>query len=75
VFGFIEYPYFINPPTLRFANYDAIELELDFQENNIKGGDKIIKPKYYQLFYKVIAINQTTFDIYFYIKDENACVM
>eukprot|EP00102_Acyrthosiphon_pisum_P025257 XP_016662467.1 PREDICTED: uncharacterized protein LOC100570133 [Acyrthosiphon pisum] len=47
-----KYPYFINPPTLRFANYDAIELELDFQENNIKGGDKIIKPKYYQLFYK-----------------------
>jgi len=57
MFVFIEYPYFINPPTLRFANYDAIELELDFQENNIKGGDKFIKPKYYQLFYKVIAIN------------------
>ena len=57
MFGFIEYPYFINPPTLRFSNYDAIELELDFQENNIEGGDTIIKPKYYQLLYKVIAIN------------------
>jgi len=57
VFDFIEYLYCINPPTLRFANYDAIELELDFQENNIEGGDRIIKPKYYQLFYKVIAIN------------------
>jgi len=57
VFYFIEYPYFKNPPTLRFSNYDAIELELDFQENNIIGGYKIIKPKYYQLFYKVITIN------------------
>jgi len=57
VFYFIEYPYLINPPALRVANYDAIELELDFQENNIKGGDKIIMPKYYQLFYKVIALN------------------
>ncbi|XP_008186132.1 uncharacterized protein LOC100169299 [Acyrthosiphon pisum] len=52
-----KYPYFINPPTLRFADYDTIELELDFQENNIKGGDKIIKPKYYQLFYKSLIEN------------------
>ncbi|XP_060872332.1 LOW QUALITY PROTEIN: uncharacterized protein LOC132946372 [Metopolophium dirhodum] len=52
-----QYPYFINPPTLRFANYDAIELELDFQENNIKGGDKFIKPKYYQLSYKSLIEN------------------
>ncbi|CAI6359203.1 unnamed protein product [Macrosiphum euphorbiae] len=52
-----KYPYLINPPTLRVANYDAIELELDFQENNIKGGDKIIMPKYYQLFYKSLIEN------------------
>ncbi|XP_060872331.1 uncharacterized protein LOC132946371 [Metopolophium dirhodum] len=52
-----KYPYFINPPTLRFANYEAIELGLDFQENNIKGGDTIIKPKYYQLFYKSLIEN------------------
>eukprot|EP00102_Acyrthosiphon_pisum_P024417 XP_016661627.1 PREDICTED: uncharacterized protein LOC100163765 [Acyrthosiphon pisum] len=52
-----KYPYFVNPPTLRFANYDAIELELDFQETNIKGGDKIIKPKYYQLLYKSLIEN------------------
>ncbi|XP_029345340.1 cell death abnormality protein 1 [Acyrthosiphon pisum] len=70
-----KYPYFINPPTLRFANYDAIELELDFQENNIRGGDKIIKPKYYQLLYKVIAINTNIFDFYFYISHDNAYVM
>ncbi|XP_001948568.2 uncharacterized protein LOC100163240 [Acyrthosiphon pisum] len=52
-----KYPYFINPPTLRFSNYDAIELELDFQENNIEGGDTIIKPKYYQLLYKSLIEN------------------
>lgn len=58
MFDFIEYPYFINPPTLSFANYEAIEIELDFQENNVKGGGNIVKPKYYQLFYKVIAIKR-----------------
>ncbi|CAI6352820.1 unnamed protein product [Macrosiphum euphorbiae] len=52
-----KYHYLIEPPTLRFANFDAIEIELDFQENNIKGGDKIIKPKYYQLFYKSLIEN------------------
>eukprot|EP00102_Acyrthosiphon_pisum_P025253 XP_016662463.1 PREDICTED: uncharacterized protein LOC107884572 [Acyrthosiphon pisum] len=52
-----KYHYFIRPPTLRFANFDAIEIELDFQEKNIKGGDKIIKPKYYQLFYKSLIEN------------------
>jgi len=56
VFDFIEYPYLINPPTLRFANYEAIEIELNFEENNIEGGNKIMKPKYYQLFYKVNTI-------------------
>ncbi|XP_060872815.1 uncharacterized protein LOC132946770 [Metopolophium dirhodum] len=52
-----KYHYLINPPTLRFANYDTIEIELNFQENNIKGGDKIIKPKYYKLFYKSLKEN------------------
>ncbi|CAI6354595.1 unnamed protein product [Macrosiphum euphorbiae] len=51
-----KYPYCINPPTLRFANYHAIELKLDFKENNIKG-DRIIKPKYYQLYYKSLIEN------------------
>ncbi|KAL4085361.1 hypothetical protein QTP88_027220 [Uroleucon formosanum] len=52
-----KYPYFINPPTLSFANYEAIEIELDFQENNVKGGGNIVKPKYYQLFYKSLIEN------------------
>jgi len=55
LFDFIEYPYFINPPTLLSAKYDTIEIQLTFQENNIKYGDKIMNLKYYQLFYKVIA--------------------
>jgi len=50
---FIEYPYFINPPTLISAEYDKIKIELNFQKDNIKGGDQIMKLKYYQLFYKV----------------------
>lgn len=54
VFDFIEYPYFINPPALLSAKYDTIEIQLTFQENNIKYGDKIMNLKYYQLFYKVI---------------------
>jgi len=53
VFELIEYPYFINPPTLLSATYDRIEIELNFQENNIKYLDKIMNLKYYQLFYKV----------------------
>lgn len=55
MFVVIEYPYIIIPPTLILAKYDAIVLELNFQENNIEGGDKIMKLKYYQLFYKVIV--------------------
>ncbi|XP_060854158.1 tenascin-like isoform X2 [Rhopalosiphum padi] len=47
-----KYPYFINPPTLLSATYDRIEIELNFQENNIKYLDKIMNLKYYQLFYK-----------------------
>jgi len=57
MFDFIEYPYFINPPTLLSVKHDRIDIALDFQENNIKYGDKM-NLKYYQLFYKVIAINK-----------------
>ncbi|KAE9526207.1 hypothetical protein AGLY_013838 [Aphis glycines] len=52
-----KYPYFINPPTLLSANYDTIEIQLTFQENNIKYGDKIMNLKYYQLFYKSLIEN------------------
>jgi hypothetical protein len=58
VFDFIEYPYLINPPTLRSATYDRIIVELNFKENSItKYGEKILNIKYYQLFYKVINNN------------------
>lgn len=49
----LEYPYLINPPTLLSSKYDALELEFNFTMDNIKGGDKSIKLKYHQIFYKV----------------------
>jgi len=53
LFPFLEYPYLINPPKLLSDEYEAIEMELNFESKNIKGGDNTIKLKYYQIFYKV----------------------
>lgn len=47
-----KYPYLINPPRLLSDEYEAIEMELNFESKNIKGGDNTIKLKYYQIFYK-----------------------
>jgi len=49
----LGYPYLINPPTLLSSKYDALEMELNFKLDNVKGGDTNIKLKYYQIFYKV----------------------
>ncbi|XP_060843561.1 uncharacterized protein LOC132923516 isoform X3 [Rhopalosiphum padi] len=47
-----RYPYFMNPPALLSVElHDRINIVLDFQENNIKYGDKM-NLKYYQLLYK-----------------------
>jgi len=59
LFPFLEYPYLINPPTLLSDEYEAIEMELNFESKNIKGGDNTIKLKYYQIFYKVGKIKKT----------------
>jgi len=53
----LEYPYLVNPPTLLSSKYDALELEFNFTLDNIKGGYKSIKLKYYQIFYKVPTHN------------------
>lgn len=49
----LGYPYLINPPKLLSSKYDALEMELNFKLDNVKGGDTNIKLKYYQIFYKV----------------------
>lgn len=53
LFIFLEYPYLIKPPTKISEEYETIKLQLDFQSDNIRGGNKNIKINYYQLLYKV----------------------
>jgi len=53
----LGYPYLVNPPTLLSSKYDALEMELNFKLDNIEEGDKNIKLKYYQIFYKVPITN------------------
>lgn len=42
--------------------YEAIDIILNFQSDNIKGGNKNIKPKYYQLYYKVSYLSHIIID-------------
>lgn len=55
-----KYPYLISPPTLLSDKYEAIEMEINFKPDNVKGGDKNIKLKYYQIFYKSIIEKEFT---------------
>uniref|UniRef100_A0A2H8TRV2 Tyrosine-protein kinase receptor Tie-1 n=1 Tax=Melanaphis sacchari TaxID=742174 RepID=A0A2H8TRV2_9HEMI len=55
-----KYPYLINPPILLSDKYETLEMELNFGSNNIKGGDNILKLKYYQLLYKSIIEEEFT---------------
>ncbi|XP_060850877.1 uncharacterized protein LOC132929506 isoform X2 [Rhopalosiphum padi] len=55
-----KYPYLINPPRLLSDEYEVIEMELNFESDNVKGGDNTIKLKYYQIFYKSIIEEEFT---------------
>ncbi|KAL4084644.1 hypothetical protein QTP88_027571 [Uroleucon formosanum] len=55
-----RYPYLISPPKLLSNDYDNIEMELNFESDNVKGEDKNIKLKYYQIFYKSIIEEKFT---------------
>ncbi|XP_025409390.1 tyrosine-protein kinase receptor Tie-2-like [Sipha flava] len=52
-----KYPYLINPPELISSQYESLEIKLNLNSTNIKGGDNNIEPKYYQLLYKAIGRN------------------
>ncbi|VVC28416.1 Fibronectin type III,EGF-like, conserved site,Immunoglobulin-like fold [Cinara cedri] len=54
-----KYPYLIKPPTQILNQYESIQIQLNFKSNNINGGNRYIKMKYYQLLYK--PLNEETF--------------
>ncbi|VVC28415.1 Hypothetical protein CINCED_3A016464 [Cinara cedri] len=46
-----KYPYLVKPPTLLSSKYEELEISINFQSDNVKGGDGITKLKYYQIVY------------------------